>query len=83
MWTSTELNVVSILCRYFPGLNLSDDIREIALEVNIHKTKCMLQSPRQNADQYRDIETANRSFENVSQSEYLWTTVTNQNLIHD
>jgi hypothetical protein len=41
----------------------------------------MLLSRHQNAGQNRDIEIANRSFENVSQFKYLGTTVTNQNLI--
>jgi hypothetical protein len=38
----------------------------------------MLVSRHQNAVQNRDIEIANRSFENVSQFKYLGTTVTNQ-----
>jgi hypothetical protein len=47
----------------------------------MEKTKYMLLSHHQNAGQNRDIKIANRSFENVSQFEYLGTTVTNQNLI--
>jgi hypothetical protein len=43
----------------------------------------MLLTRHQNAGQDRDIKTANRSFENVSQFEYLGTTVTNQNLIQE
>jgi hypothetical protein len=43
----------------------------------------MLLSRRQNACQDRDIEIANRSFENVSQFKYMRTTVTNQNLIQE
>jgi hypothetical protein len=42
----------------------------------------MLLSRDQNADQNRDINMGNRSFENVSQFKYLGMTVTNQNLIH-
>jgi hypothetical protein len=30
-----------------------------------------------------DIKIANRSFENMSQYKYLWTTVTNQNAIKE
>jgi hypothetical protein len=41
----------------------------------------MLLSCHQNAGRNRDIKTANRSFENVSQFKYLGTTVTNQNSI--
>jgi hypothetical protein len=43
----------------------------------------MLVSRDQNAGQNRDIQIANRSFENVSQFKYLGTTVTNQNLIQE
>jgi hypothetical protein len=43
----------------------------------------MLLSPHQNAGPNRDIEIANRSFENVSRLKYLETTVTNQNLIQE
>jgi hypothetical protein len=43
----------------------------------------MLVSREQIADQNRDIEIGNRSFENESQLKYLGTTVTNQNLIHE
>jgi hypothetical protein len=41
----------------------------------------MLLSCHQNASQNRDINIANRSFENVSQLKYWGTTVTNKNLI--
>jgi hypothetical protein len=41
----------------------------------------MLLSHHQNAGQNRDIEIANRLFENVSQFKYLGTTVTNHNFI--
>jgi hypothetical protein len=37
----------------------------------------------QQRSQNRDIKIANRSFENVSQFKYLWTAVTNQNLIQE
>jgi hypothetical protein len=37
----------------------------------------------QNADQNRDIKIGNRSFENVSQFQYLGMRVTNQNLIQE
>jgi hypothetical protein len=43
----------------------------------------MVLSGHQNVGQNRDIEIANRSFENVSQFKYLGTTVTNQNLIQE
>jgi hypothetical protein len=43
----------------------------------------MLLSRHQNVGQNRDIKTANRSFENVSQFKYLGTTASNQNLIQE
>jgi hypothetical protein len=62
---------------------LIDASKEVGLEINIEKTKYMLLSRHQNAGQNRDIEIANRWFENVSQFKYLGTTVTNQNLIQE
>jgi hypothetical protein len=47
---------------------------------SLEKTKYMLLSRHQNVGQNRDIKIAKRTFENVSQVKYLWTTVTNQNL---
>jgi hypothetical protein len=43
----------------------------------------MLLSCHQNVGQNLDIKVANRSFENVSQFQYLGTTVTNQNVIQE
>jgi hypothetical protein len=57
--------------------------KEVGLEINVEKTKYVLLSRHQNAGQNRDIELANRSFENVSQFKYLGTAVTNQNLIQE
>jgi hypothetical protein len=62
---------------------LIDASKEVGLEINIEKTKYMLLSHQQNVGQNWDIKIANRSFENVSQFKYLWTTVTNQNLIQE
>jgi hypothetical protein len=42
-----------------------------------------LLSHHQKAGQNHDIETANRSFENVPQFRYFGTTVTNQNMIQE
>jgi hypothetical protein len=44
-----------------------DASKKVGLEVNVEKTKYMLVSRDQNADQNRDIKIGNRSFENVSQ----------------
>jgi hypothetical protein len=60
---------------------LADTSKNIGLEINVEKTKYMLLSCHQNVGQNRDINVANRSFENVSPFKYLRTTVTNQNLI--
>jgi hypothetical protein len=57
--------------------------KEIGLEIIVDKTKYMLLSRHQNVCQNRDMEIANRSFENVSQFKYFGTTVTNQNLIQE
>jgi hypothetical protein len=57
--------------------------KEVGLEINVEKTKCVLLSRHQNAGQNRDIKITNKSFQNVSQFEYLGTTVTNQNLIQE
>jgi hypothetical protein len=62
---------------------LIDASKEVGLEINVEKTKYMLLSCQQNVGQNRDMEIANRSFENVSQFKYLGTTVTNQNLIQE
>jgi hypothetical protein len=62
---------------------LIDASKEVGLEVNVEKTKCMLVSWDQNAGQNRDIKIGNRSFENVSQFKYLGTIVTNQNIIQE
>jgi hypothetical protein len=43
----------------------------------------MLLSRQQNVGQNWEIKVANSSFENVSQFRYLWTTVTDQNLIQE
>jgi hypothetical protein len=62
---------------------LTDASKEVGLEVNVEKTKYMLVSCHQNAVQNQNIQTANRTFEHVSQFKYLGTTVTNQNLIQE
>jgi hypothetical protein len=62
---------------------LIDASKEVGLEVNVEKTKYMLVSHYQNADQNWTITIANRLFENVSQFKYLGMTGTNQNLIKE
>jgi biotin operon repressor len=43
-----------------------DASKEVGLEIDVKKTKYMLLSRQQNVGQNRNIEIANRSFENVS-----------------
>jgi hypothetical protein len=57
---------------------LIDDFKEVSLEINTEETKYILLPRHQNTGQNHDIKIANRCFENVSQSRYSGTTVTNQ-----
>jgi hypothetical protein len=57
--------------------------KEVCLEVNTEKIKCMSTSRHQIAGENHNIKTANRPFENVAKLEHLRTTVTNQNLIRE
>jgi hypothetical protein len=50
---------------------LTDASKEVCLEINVEKTKYMLLSHQQNVGKNRDIKTANRSFENISQFKYF------------
>jgi hypothetical protein len=58
-----------------------DASKEVRLEVNVEKTKYMLVSRDQNAEQNQDLQISNRTFEHVPQIKYLRTTVTSQNFI--
>jgi hypothetical protein len=44
---------------------LIDASKEVGLEINVEKTKCILLSHHLNAGQNRDVKAANRSFEIV------------------
>jgi hypothetical protein len=50
---------------------LIDASKEVGLEINVEKTKCMFLPCHQNISQKLDIKVANRLFENVSQFKYL------------
>jgi hypothetical protein len=60
-----------------------DVSKEGGLEINVEKTKYMLLSRCQNAEQNHVINVTRSFFEIVAQFEYLITTVTNQNLIEE
>jgi hypothetical protein len=50
---------------------LIDASKEVGLEVNTEKIKCMLLSHHQNSGQKHDIKIGNRCFENVAEFRYL------------
>jgi hypothetical protein len=62
---------------------LLDVSKEVSLEVNPEKTKCMLMSHSQKIGQKHSIKMANRSFEDVAKFKYLGTTLTDQNCTHE
>jgi acetylglutamate kinase len=57
---------------------LLDASKEVGLEVNLEKAKCMLMSHRKKAGQKHSIKIANRSFEDVAKFKNL-ITLTDQN----
>ena len=57
--------------------------KEIGLEVNADKTKCMVMSRVQNAGHSHNINIVNSSFERVEGFRYLGTTLTNPNSIQE
>jgi hypothetical protein len=60
---------------------LTDASKEVGLEINTEKTKCILLSRHKNAGQISDVNKANRYFENVAQFRHLGTAIINRNLI--
>jgi hypothetical protein len=62
---------------------LTDIGKEVRLAVNTEKTKSMLLSHYQTAEQNHDIKIDNRSSDNVAQFKYVGTIVRNQNLINE
>jgi hypothetical protein len=56
---------------------LIDASKEVGVEVNTEKSKCMLLFCQQNAGRNHDIKIGNSFFENVAQFRYLGTPITN------
>jgi hypothetical protein len=62
---------------------LFDASKEVGLEVNPEKTKCILMSHYQKAGQKHSIKTVNRPFEGVAKFKYLGPPLTEQNCIQE
>jgi sorting nexin-29 len=62
---------------------LLDASKEVDLEVNPEKTKCMLMSHSQEIRQKHSIKIANASFEDVAKFKYPGTALTEQNRMHE
>jgi hypothetical protein len=62
---------------------LIDASKEVGLEVSIEKTTYILQFRHHSEDQNLHLKIASRSFEYVSQSKYLGTTVADQYSIRE
>jgi hypothetical protein len=60
-----------------------DASKEVRLEVNPEKTKCMLMTRSQKIGQKRSMKIANGSFEVVAKFKYLGTTPTDQNCMQE
>jgi hypothetical protein len=62
---------------------LLDASKEVGLEVNPEKTKCVPMSRSQDIGQKHSIKSANRSLEDVAKFKYLGITLTDQNCMYE
>jgi hypothetical protein len=62
---------------------LLETSREVGLEVNPEKTKCMVVSLYQNTGQNHILLFASKPFENMANFKYFGTTVTKKYCIHE
>jgi hypothetical protein len=62
---------------------LLEAITNAGLEINAEKTKYVIVCHHRNSGQNQNIKIGNESLENVAESKYLATTLTNQDNIHD
>ena len=83
-----NVDVVNILGSSIHTLkeNAEDGVfasKEMGLEVNADKTKCVFMSRDQNAGRSHNVKTDSKSFERMEKFKYFGTTVTNQNSIQE
>jgi hypothetical protein len=55
----------------------------VRLDINRKKTDYVIMSCHKNTGQNHSIKRADSSFENMAVFNYLWTILTNQNVIHE
>jgi hypothetical protein len=87
-WLLVYADDVNILCTGIHTIKKNTKalvvaIKEAGLEVNAEKTKYIVISQDQNAGQYHNIKTDNKSFERVEEFKYLGITLPNQNSMQE
>jgi hypothetical protein len=85
IWDTASADDVNVLGNNINTINenLTDNSKEVGLEVNTEKAKYELLSRYLNAGQNRDTKIVNRSFGNVSKFLYLGMALQNQNFKHN
>jgi hypothetical protein len=77
-----ELNGTHQLLVCVDDINLVEASRDVGLEINAEKTRCMIMSCHPNSGQKQNVRIANESFENVAKFKYLVATLKYKNDIH-